>query len=307
MAEILAKAVSMILIILLGYGLKRAGYLSRDYFPVLSKISLNITLPCVIISKFSEFELAPAFLVFVPIGIGLNLLTNALGFAAGRKQGPQKQAYHMINLSGFNIGSFTLPFVQTFLGAQGVVAVCLFDTGNSIMCTGGTYALASAVAASGEKRSVAGFLKKLFSSVPMDVYLAMLILSLLHVRMPLLVRTFASTVGGANAFLAMLVIGVGFEWRMKREEVKETLESLLFRYGFALVLALGFYFLLPFAAEVRQAMAMVAFAPLSALCPVFTQRIGGNEALSSTLNSITIIISTLCITGLLLLFRGLGM
>ncbi len=307
MAEILAKAVSMVLIILLGYGLKRAGYLSREYFPMLSKISLNITLPCVIISKFSEFELHPAFLVFVPIGIGLNLLTNALGFAAGRKQGPQKQAYHMINLSGFNIGSFTLPFVQTFLGAQGVVAVCLFDTGNSIMCTGGTYALASSVAASGDKRSISSFLKKLFSSVPMDVYLIMLTLSLLHVRMPLLVRTFTSTVGGANAFLAMLVIGVGFEWRMKREEVKETLESLMFRYGFALVLALGFYFLLPFASEVREAMAMAAFAPLSALCPVFTQRIGGNESLSSTLNSISIIISTLCITALLLLFRGLGM
>ena len=141
----------------------------------------------------------------------------------------------------------------------------------------------------------------------MDVYLIMLTLSLLHVRMPLLVRTFTSTVGGANAFLAMLVIGVGFEWRMKREEVKETLESLMFRYGFALVLALGFYFLLPFASEVREAMAMAAFAPLSALCPVFTQRIGGNESLSSTLNSISIIISTLCITALLLLFRGLGM
>ncbi|MBR5981373.1 MAG: AAA family ATPase, partial [Firmicutes bacterium] len=130
-------------------------------------------------------ELHPAFLIFVPIGIGLNLLTNALGFAAGKKQGPMKQAYHMINLSGFNIGSFTLPFVQTFLGAQGVVAVCLFDTGNSVMCTGGTYALASEVAASGDRRSLGSFLKNLFSSVPLDVYLIMLILSLLHVRMPL--------------------------------------------------------------------------------------------------------------------------
>ena len=303
MGPILAKAATMVLIILLGYGLKRIGYLSHDYFRVLSRITLNITLPCTIIAKFAEFEMNYSFLVFVVIGLALNLLCIALGFAAGRKQGPGQQAYYMINLSGFNIGAFTLPFVQTFLGANGVVAVCLFDTGNSIMCTGGTYALASAVAAAGERHTAGAFVKKLFSSVPLDTYLIMLVLSMCHIRMPLLVNTFASTVGGANAFLAMLVIGVGFEWRMKRHELMDTLISLLFRYGLAAVVALGFWFLLPFETEVRQAMVMAAFAPLSALCPVFTQRVGENEELSSTLNSISIVLSTIIITSLLLVFQ----
>ena len=303
MAPILAKAATMVMIILMGYGLKRIGYLSHDYFRVLSRISLNITLPCTIIAKFAEFEMNYAFLVFVGFGLALNLLCIAVGFLAGKRKGPGQQAYYMINLSGFNIGAFTLPFVQTFLGADGVVAVCLFDTGNSIMCTGGTYALASNVASAGERHGIGTFVRKLFSSVPLDTYLTMLVLSMLHIRMPLLVNTFASTVGGANAFLAMLVIGVGFEWRMKRHELTDTLITLLFRYGLAVIVALCFWFLLPFGAEVRQAMVMTAFAPLSALCPVFTQRVGGNEELSSTLNSISIVLSTLIITGLLLVFQ----
>ena len=303
MGPILAKAATMVLIILMGYGLKRIGYLSHDYFKLLSRISLNITLPCMIVAKFAEFEMDYAFLIFVAIGLILNLLCVGFGFLAGRSRGRLWQAYYMINLAGFNIGSFTLPFVQTFLGPAGVVAVCLFDTGNSIMCTGGTYALAAQVADAGERHGMGAFLKKLFSSVPLDTYLVMLTLSMLHIRMPLLVNTFASTVGAANAFLAMLVIGVGFEWRMKRHEVTETVITLLFRYGMAAVVAAAFWFLLPFSAEVRQAMVMVAFSPLSALCPVFTQRVGGNEELSSTLNSISIVLSTIIITILLLFFQ----
>lgn len=303
MGAVLAKAITMVGIILMGYGLKRAGYLNQSYFPMLSRISLNITLPCVIITKFSEFTLDYAFLVFVPIGILLNIACSVIGYLLALHRGPEQRGYNIINLSGFNIGSFTLPFAQTFLGAESVVAVCLFDTGNSIMCTGGTYAIASMVADAGERHTVREFLKKLFSSVPLDVYLLMLILAILKIRLPLLVTTFASTVGSANAFLAMLVIGVGFEWRMKKEEFRATITSLLMRYGIATLIAVGFWFLLPFSREVRQAMMMVAYSPLSALCPVFTMRIGGNEALSSTLNSLSIIISTIIITCLLVAFR----
>jgi len=205
----------------------------------------------------------------------------------------------MINLSGFNIGAFVLPFTQVFLGAEGVVALCVFDCGNSIMCTGGTYAMASAVAGEGQRQGAAGFFRKLFSSIPMDVYVIMVVLSFFQIRLPLLVRTFAGLVGNANAFLAMLLIGIGFEWRMKKEEVKETLFIVLTRYAAAAVCAVLAVKLLPFSSEVIKAMVLAAFAPLSALSPVFTERTGGDVSLSSTINSITILISTIIITSLL--------
>ncbi|MCD8329828.1 MAG: AEC family transporter [Lachnospiraceae bacterium] len=303
MGIVVTKALTMVLIILMGYILKRVRYLDKAYFPMLSRISLNIMLPCVIITKFSEFTMDYAFLIFVLIGLGLNLLTVGIGYVAGARRGRDAQAFYMINLSGFNIGSFALPFAQTFLGADGVVATCLFDAGNSMMCTGGTYALASTVAAQGEKQTPAAFLKKLFSSIPLDTYLIMLLLSILGLHLPAFITSFASTVGNANSFLAMLVIGVGLELHLNREQVRRVLKCLAFRYVFAAVLALTLYRLLPFSLEVRQAMALIAFAPLSLLCPVYTHRCGGDESLSSTLNSLSIVTSTVCMTVLLLLFN----
>ncbi len=303
MGVVFSKAGTMVAIIILGYVLKRIGFLDRSYFKALSKISISITLPCVIIGKFSEFQMDYAFLIFVILGILGNLFMIAVGYIAGAREGKAKQAYNMINFAGFNEGAFTLPFAQNFLGPEGIVAVCLFDAGNSLMCTGGTYALASCVAASGERRGLKTFLKKLFSSVPLDVYLIMLILSMLHISLPGFVTTFASTVGGANAFLAMFVIGIGFEWRMKRSEIRETIISITFRYVLAALAAFCAYRFLPFSLEVRQAMVIAFFAPLSALCPVFTMMIGGDEELSATLNSITIMISTMIITCLLIVFQ----
>ena len=85
----------------------------------------------------------------------------------------------------YNIGAFTLPFVQNFLGAFGVVATCMFDTGNSIMCTGTSYTITKSVLHSEEGRLTPKVVvKRLFSSVPFDTYLIMLILVLFNIRLP---------------------------------------------------------------------------------------------------------------------------
>jgi len=45
----------------------------------------------------------------------------------------------MLNLSGFNISNFALPFVSGVFSPIGILATCMFDAGNSIMCLGMTY------------------------------------------------------------------------------------------------------------------------------------------------------------------------
>jgi predicted permease len=302
MSEVICKAAAMVAIIILGYVLKRIGFLSRDDFPVLSRIMINITLPCSIIAKFIDFQMDYSFLIFILFGLVLNLILISTGFLAGMPD-KKRQAFFMINFSGYNIGSFTLPFIQEFLGTSGVVATCMFDAGNSVMCTGGTLALASTVADSGGKQGIGSFFKKLFSSVPTDVYLIMLLLSALRIHLPLFLSTLAKTAGNANAFLAMLVIGLGFEWNMQRSEIRDTFFDLVFRYGFSVLIALAFWNLLPFEREVRVALVLTCFSPISALAPSFTMKTGGSVAISSAINSVSIVMSVIIMTILLIVFH----
>ena len=74
---------------------------------------------------------------------------------------------------------------------------------------------------------------------------------------------------------------------------------LFVRYGVAAVLALIYYYVLPFSLEVRQALVILTFSPIGSAVPPFTREIGGDVGLSSAINSIAIIISIVIIVVLL--------
>lgn len=156
MEAILMKAASFIAVIILGYGLRKAGFFKEEDFYVLSKIVLKITLPASIIANFSQAEIQPAMLLLCLVGFAGGVLYMSLGWILGGKDRDEK-AFHILNMSGYNIGNFTMPFTAGFFGPTGVVITSLFDTGNAFICLGGAYSVASMA-----KDKTAGFLWALF-------------------------------------------------------------------------------------------------------------------------------------------------
>lgn len=303
--EVLMKALAFVAIIAMGYGLKRAGFFHAKDFYLLSKIVIKITLPAAIVANFSKISMEGSMLILCVFGLICNGVLLAIAYCINLTKSGKQKAFDMLNMTGYNIGNFTMPFVQSFLGPVGFAATSLFDAGNSVMCTGVTYSLASTVsngngggAGAGSFRTV---LKTLVSSVPFDTYVIMTLLTVLHLKLPDVVILFAETAGGANAFLALLMIGIGFEIHMDKEKMAEILKILIIRYGTAFAFSLGFFFLLPFPLEVRQALAIVVLAPVSSVSPAFTGKVGGDVELSSAINSLTIVISIVAITGALIL------
>ena len=140
MSAVLLKAGCFFLIILMGYGLKKIGLLHQTDLPVFSKLVTKITLPAAIIHNFSQATMDVSMLVIVLIGFLCSGAYAVIGcglFARGTRE---QKAFGLVNASGYNIGCFTMPFVQGFLGAPGVACTSLFDTGNAVVCTGGSYA-----------------------------------------------------------------------------------------------------------------------------------------------------------------------
>lgn len=300
MSAVLLKAAAFVLVIIAGYGLKRLHIFKASDFQIISQIIMKITLPAVIISTFNGMNFESSLLIIVLFGIGCNLITIGTGWLLARKLSPSEKAFHMINMSGYNIGCFTLPFIQSMLEPAGTIACCLFDTGNSLLCTGGTYGIAASVANNGEKTTVLSFIKKCLSSVPLDAYLIMLLLSLFHLSLPDTVISLIQPMKDANGFLAMLMIGVGFELSLEPSQIKRIAKVLGFRYGISIIFALLFWFVLPFSVPVRLALVIVLFSPVSVVAPIFTQRCKGDVSMASAVNSLSIIISLITITSILL-------
>lgn len=290
MSEILLRAASFIAIILLGYFLKKIGFFKQEDFTILSRITIRITLPASIICSFAGRTIDPSLLVLVFMAIGCGLLYIFLGYILNRGQSREKQAFEMLNLPGYNIGTFVLPFTQSFLGPTGVIATSLFDTGNAVICLGGAYSLAAMVK-DGGRFSIKRIVKALARSVPFVCYVIMLLLNLIHVQLPQFILSTAQVIAGANAFMAMLMIGVGFKLEGDKAQRGTIIRILSIRYGIGVILALISYFVLPFELEVRQALVILVLSPIGSAVPGFTEELKGDVGLSSAVNSIAIVIS----------------
>lgn len=299
MLEVLTRAGCFIAIILLGYILRKVNFFKEGDFTVLSKITLKITLPAAFISNFSGKELDPSMLSFTLMAFGAGVLYMILGYLISLGKSKEDKAFTILNLPGYNIGNFTIPFVQSFLGPVGVITTSFFDAGNAFICLGGAFGVASSVKGSG-KFSFKRIVKTLSKSVAFLTCLTMMILGLLDITLPAPVIELAEIIGGANAFVAMLMLGVGFKLSGDKSQIGTIVKILAVRYGVAFVLATIFYNL-PLELEARTALMILAFSPIGSAVPAFTEEMGSDAGLSSALNSISILCSIVFMVSILVI------
>ena len=305
MGETLLKAVSFILIIISGYLLKKKGLFNYNDNRTIMKLIMNVTLPGAVIASFSNFQRDNSLIFVAMLGLGMNILLMVIGYLIAFKKDNAEKAFNVINYSGYNIGTFTMPYLQSFLGPTAIIVTCLFDAGNALMCTGATYAVASNIVGGKNSGGIRTFFKKIFSSVPFDVYTIMLVFYFAEIRMPPDVYKMASVFGSGNAFLAMFMIGGAFELSFNKNLLKTVGTTILVRYLCAAIASYLCYTYLPYSITVRQALAIIMFSPITAMSVINTVKCDGDHERAGITNSITVLIS-LCIITILITHWGLG-
>lgn len=300
----LVKPLSYVLVIALGYLLKRAGFFGKEDHRLVSKIMINITLPCAIVQAFNGFAREGKLFLIVGIGFLCAFVPMLLMYLATGGTPARLRAYRMLNIGGYNVGCFSLPLIEVFFGSTGVVAACMFDTGNAVMMTGGSYAMTSTLLKTGgeHRESAREIAMKFLKSAPFDTYMVMLALAAAGVALPDFVFDLTRPAGQANAFVAMLMIGMMFEPAGDAGLLRETARELAWRYAFAAVSAALLYAFAPFEPVVRKTLAVLCFAPLSGLAPLYTDHCHSDAALASFTNSVSIAVSLVLMLALSLFF-----
>lgn len=175
------------------------------------------------------------------------------------------------------------------------------------MCAGLTYAFTAAYLEGSKEKNkleMRSFFIRMLKNPPLIAYVTMCLLTLVGIRLPCGLVDFISPMASANAFMAMMMIGLLFRFDARKEQLKSTLEILILRVIFAAVFGAACYFLLPFSSEIRQAIALVVFGPIAAISPAYVGECGGDEGLASCINSISIVISLILMTSLVFVMQG---
>ena len=290
MSNVLTQTIVYVVLLFAGYGFKKAGIFKVEDTDFLKKVILYLTMPAMAVNGLKDLELQPSFLWCFLVGFGTSTILMLVGMAATRKKSPEEKVMYLFNLNTYNIGNFAIPFLTGLLSTDGFAALCLFDIGVAIYLYGIDYSLAEAVKGGKSRFSLKFLLKKIFTSPITDMYLLMILLAALHLRLPEPVLKLASVMGNANAFLAMLSIGILFELKLDRKNLREMVKFFALRYGTILVIMAGAILFIPFSPDIRQAICVLLMAPVASIAPLLTQNAGGDGAKAAQVNSVSILL-----------------
>ena len=290
MSNVLTQTIVYVILLFAGYGFKKAGIFKVEDTDFLKKVILYLTMPAMAVNGLKDLELQPSFLWCFLVGFGTSTILMLVGMAVTRRKSPEERVMYLFNFNTYNIGNFAIPFLTGLISTEGFAALCLFDIGVAIYLYGIDYSLAEAVKGGKGSFSLKFLLKKIFTSPITDMYLLMILLAALHLRLPDPILKLASVMGNANAFLAMLSIGILFELNLEKKNLWDMVKFFVLRYGTILLIMAGVILFIPFSQDIRQAICVLLMAPVASIAPLLTMNAGGDGAKAAQINSVSIFI-----------------
>ncbi len=235
----------IVIIIALGYLLKRTGILKESDGAIISRIIFNITLPSLVIVSLQTSTIQVSLLGITLIVFLYGILSTVVAYFVFRNETREIKGTFMMLASGYNVGLFAFPLVEAFWGTEGLLYFGMFDVGNSFILFGLAYLVGSYFSEDGMKLEVRSILMKFGKSIPLMTYIIMSVLNFSHIQLPSLLLDVASIISKANMPLALLLLGIYLEFSFDKQYIRPILKYLLFRYGFALLVGVSLYFILP--------------------------------------------------------------
>jgi len=237
--------VMIILLIALGYFLKRINYLKATDSQVLSTLVLNVTLPSLVIVNLNSADLNMSFSILPIMMIVYGIVAKIIVIWFFRKYSNQMRGSVGMMTGSMNIGLFAYPLVNAIWPEKGMVYFGMADIGGAMIMFGLTYFVGSYFSEGGDQFNFKFLGKKLIQSVPLVTYIVMFTLNMsnIHIWKPAI--DFFSILSKANMPLSMILLGVMLSFSIDREYLPVTIKYLCLHYGLAIVAGTLVHFFLP--------------------------------------------------------------
>ena len=300
MLSVFLKTGGVVLIIAIGYVMKKTGSLPESAAKVLTKIMVKITLPCLFICNLNGLTISGDMKAALLWGFGVEFILIVTVVLLSLRKPPDRVYIMQYCIPGFNISSFAVPVAQIFTSEYAVSSLVMININVAVYFYLITPVLVQIMARGEKNINVKNVLKRFLGNTPGVVSILMLVLCLLHISFPEALITAIRPMANANALVALLSIGLLFEFpdKLPKNNILALSARLLVTTGAAL---LAWYEIIPFG-RVREAMIIAIFAPLPTSAPAMALNYGykGSEvAFGASATLIVSIIATSIVCGLL--------
>ena len=172
------KVIVNLLLIAVGYLIKRLGLVAREDGRILNRIVLYITLPAMNLRVISGTDLSWQLFILPIVFLTAGLMMSQLGKIPARILNLTKAdtGTFVVSLCGV-MASLAYPFIEAAYGDAGISIVAISDLGNAIAIFAVAYYLSFRYTSNGEF-SVRQILKKVATFYPLHAFLIAIIFNL---------------------------------------------------------------------------------------------------------------------------------
>ncbi|MDS3898285.1 AEC family transporter [Staphylococcus hominis] len=235
----------IILLIALGYLLKRINFIKSADSQVLSTLVLNVTLPSLVIVNLNSANLDLSFSILPIMMLIYGILAKVIMVALFRKYDNHIKGSVGMMAASLNIGLFAYPLVETIWPKNGMIYFGMADIGGAIIMFGVTYFVGSYYSEGSDQFNFKFLGKKLISSVPLVTYIVMFILNMANIHLPKASIDFFTIISKANMPLSMILLGIMLSFRIEKQFLPIAVKYLIVHYGLGCIAGLLVHFFLP--------------------------------------------------------------
>lgn len=280
-----------VIIIALGYTLKRLNIITERDGEGLSRIIFNVTLPALIIISFTDITIEPSLFLLIIMGAAYGVMMALIGIFVFRKESRPTRGTLTMLLSGLNIGLFAYPLVNGIWGDKGIQYFGMFDVGNAVVIFGVVYLIGSYYSTEETEMSLGVIIKKLTSSIPLMTYIIVTILAIVGFKIPSLIIDVSEVISAANMPLSFLLLGIYLSFTLEKVYYTRIVKVLALRYGIGLSLGLILFFTLPFNDMFRYTVLLGLILPIPLSVLPFSVEFDFDRKFVGTVSNLTILIS----------------
>lgn len=226
----------IILLIALGYLLKRINFIKSADSQVLSTLVLNVTLPSLVIVNLNSANLDLSFSILPIMMLIYGILAKVIMVSLFRKYDNHVKGSVGMMAASLNIGLFAYPLVETIWHENGMIYFGMADIGGAIIMFGVTYFVGSYYSEGSDQFNFKFLGKKLISSVPLVTYIVMFILNMANIHLPKASIDFFTIISKANMPLSMILLGIMLSFRIEKQFLPIAVKYLIVHYGLGCIL-----------------------------------------------------------------------
>lgn len=306
-----ALSASLVLLMLMsvGYFMGMLGWMTRREKGFVSKYIVNIAVPCNCISgllnNLDHSGLAQAALMVVSglLGVGATLLIS-VGLATLLRL-PRERWGVFVAMAGLSNALFIgIPVSTQLFGEVCMPYLMLYYLANTTFTQSvGLLLVERSGTKGGEKTTMAGFLKNLFSKPPILALLFSVLLLAVDVRLPGPVMKFAGYIADSVSPLALIYCGfIIYEVGLKNLRIMRGLPTMLvMRLGISPLICLFFCHLFGMSGLPRDVFLVESALPVPSQVTVMAGAYGADERYAAVGSTLSTLVSFLTIPILMLL------